>query len=79
MALPQVDGDMHPSMLLDKIRAELEQPTSLFWYAFLSRLLLDIRVQCVLFVGMEMLADVARRTDAQFQAEGVRMLSFRLA
>ena len=34
MALPQVDGDMRPSMLLDKMRAltppELEQLTSLF-------------------------------------------------
>ena len=39
MVLPQVDGDMRPSMLLDKMRAlmppgELKQPTSLFWYAF---------------------------------------------
>ena len=74
MALPQVDGDMCFSMLLDKMRAltppgELEQPTSLSWYAFLSRLLPDIRVHCVLFVGVEMLADVARRADAQFQAQ----------
>ena len=69
MALPQVDGDMCFSMLLDKMRGELEQPTSLSWYAFLSRLLPDIRVDCVLFVGVEMLADVARRADAQFQAQ----------
>ena len=39
MALPQVDGDMPPSMLLNKMRAltpqgELEWPTSLLWYAF---------------------------------------------
>ena len=73
MALPQVDDDMHPSMLLDKMRAltppgELEKPTSLFWYAFLLRLLPHIRVHCVPFVGMEMLADVARRADAQFWA-----------
>ena len=73
MALPQVDSDMRPSMLLDKMRAltppgELKQPTSLFWYAFLLRLPPDIRVHCVPFVGMEMLADVARRTDARFRA-----------
>ena len=35
MVLPQVDGDMRPTMLLDKMRAltppgELKQPTSLF-------------------------------------------------
>ena len=52
MALPQVDGDMRPSLLLDKMRSltppgELNNPTSLFWYAFLSRLPLDIRVSCV--------------------------------
>ena len=63
-ALPQVDGDVRPSLLLDKMRmltppGELKKPSSLFWYAFLSRLPPDIRVQCVLFVGMETLADVA--------------------
>ena len=41
MALPQVDGDMRPSLLLNKMRSlmltgELHNPTSLFWYAFLS-------------------------------------------
>ena len=65
MALPQVNSDMRPSMLLNKMRAlmppeELTQRTSLFWYAFLSRLPLDIRVSCVPFVGVETLADVAR-------------------
>ena len=44
------------------------QPNSLFWYAFLSRLPPDIRVSCVPFVGVETLADVARRADAQFRA-----------
>ena len=73
MALPQVDGDMRPSMLLDKMRAltppeELERPTSLFWHAFLMRLLSDINVNCVLFLGVETLADVARRADTQFGA-----------
>ena len=71
MTLPQVDGDMRPSLLLDKMRfltptGELENPTSLFWYAFLSRLPPDIRVSCVPFVGMETLADVARHADAQW-------------
>ena len=42
-ALPPVDGDMCPSMLLDKMRSltptgELDNPTSLFWYAFLCRI-----------------------------------------
>ena len=74
MALPQVDSDMRPSMLLDKMRAltppgELKQPTSLFWYAFLLRLLPNIRVHCVQFVGMERLANVARHADAQFWAQ----------
>ena len=64
---------MAPSMLLDKMRAltppdELKRPTSLFWYAFFSRLPLDIRVHCVPFVGVETLADVARHADAQFRA-----------
>ena len=73
MALPQVDGDMRPSMLLDKMRAltpprELEKPTSLFWYAFLSRLPPNICVHCVPFIGLETLADVARRAVAQFRA-----------
>ena len=73
MVLPQVDGDMRPSMLLDKMRAltppgELERPTSLFWHAFLMRLLSDINVNCVLFLGVETLADVARRADTQFGA-----------
>ena len=54
-----------PSMLLDKMRAltppgELEQPTRLFWYAFLLRLPPNIRVHCVLFFGVETKADVAR-------------------
>ena len=71
MALPQVDGDMRPSMLLDKMRAltppgELEQPPSLLWYAILSRLLPEIRVHCVPFVGVETLADVPWRAYAQF-------------
>ena len=57
MALPQVDGDIRPSMLLDKMKSltppgELDKPTSLFWYAFLSRLPRDIRVSCVPFVGV---------------------------
>merc|ERR1711911_410007 len=61
-ALPAVDGDMRPSMLLDRMRAltptnELDNPNSLFWYAFLSRLPPDIRVSCVPFVGVETLAD----------------------
>ena len=61
-------------MLLDKMRAltppeELNQPTSLFWYAFLSGLPPDICVSCVLFVGVEKLADVARRVHAQFRAQ----------
>ena len=73
MALPHVDGDMRPSMLLDKMRSltptgELDNPTSLFWYAFLSRLPPDIRVRCVPFVSVETLADVAKRADAQFWA-----------
>ena len=43
MALPQVIGDMRPSMLLNKMRAltlpeELQRPTSLFWYASVSGL-----------------------------------------
>ena len=72
-ALPPVDGDMRPSMLLDRMRAltptnELDNPNSLFCYAFLSRLPPDIRVSCVPFVGVETLADVARRADAQFRA-----------
>ena len=46
----------------------VEQPTSLLWYAFLSRLPPDIRVHCVPFVGVETLAGVARRADAQFRA-----------
>ena len=59
--------------MLDKVRSltppgELDNPTSLFWYAFLSRLPLDIRFSCVPFVGVETLADVARRADAQFRA-----------
>ena len=74
MALPQGDGDIRPSVLLDKMRAptppgEFEQLTSLFWYAFLSRQLPDIRVHCVPFVGVETLADVARRVDGQFRAQ----------
>ena len=71
-ALPPVDGDMRPSMLLDRMRAltptdELDNPNSLFWFAFLSRLPPDIRVSCVPFVGVEMLAD-AQGIDAQFWA-----------
>ena len=73
MALPQVDGDMPPSMLLNKMRAltpqgELEWPTSLLWYAFLSRLLPNIRVHCVPFVGVETQVDVAQCAKAQFRA-----------
>ena len=73
MVLPQVDGDMRPSMLLDKMRVlkspgKLKQPTSIFWYVFLSRLPPDYSVHCVPFVGVEMLADVAWRADAQFRA-----------
>ena len=63
---------MRPSMLLNKMRSltptgELDNPTSLFWYAFLSRLPPDIRVSCVPFVGVETLAD-AQGIDAQFWA-----------
>ena len=52
-----IECDMRPSMLLNKMRAltppgELDHPTSLFWYAFLSRLPRDIRVSCVPFVGV---------------------------
>ena len=73
MVLPQVDGDMRPSMLLDKMRAltppeELQRLTSLFWYAFLSRLPSDICVHCVPFVGVKMPAVVVRSADAQFRA-----------
>ena len=73
MALPQVDGDMRPSMLLDKMRAltppgELDHPTSLFWYTFLSRMPPNIRVSCVPFVSVESLVDVAWCRNAQFWA-----------
>ena len=58
-------------MLLDKMRAltppgELKQPTSLFWYAFLLRLLPNIHMHCVRFVGMERLANVARPQTLSF-------------
>ena len=58
-ALPESSiGNIRPSMLLDKMRAltpsgELDHPTSLFWYAFLLRLPPDIRVSCVLLVGVD--------------------------
>ena len=71
MALPQVNRDIRPSMLLNKMMARrtraADQP--LLVCPLVKTTARYLRALCAVhFIGVETLADVAWRTDAQFRA-----------
>ena len=71
MALPQVNRDIRPSMLLNKMMARrtraADQP--LLVCPLVKTTARYLRALCAVhFIGVETLADVARRADAQFRA-----------